>query len=250
MYHPAVVAQQAATLALASDGRFTLGLGAGENLNEHVIGEGWPDADQRQDMLTEAVTIIRALLDGGYVNFRGEYFRVDAAKIWDLPDRPVPLGVAVSGRQSCELFAPLADVMIAVEPDGSLAGWWDAASDASYLRARSARCRSAGARTGTSASAGAHEQFRWFGGGWKVNAELPCTAGFAGAATGFVRPEDVAGSIPCGDSVDAVAEAAGAFFKAGFTDLALVQIGGTESEQDRFFSAAPELITALKETAG
>ena len=94
----------------------------------------------------------------------------------------------------------------------------------------------------------AHEQFRWFGGGWKVNAELPGTAGFAGA-TSFVRPEDVAGSIPCGDSVDAVAEAAGAFFKAGFTDLALVQIGGTEPEQDQFFAAAPELIAALKETA-
>jgi G6PDH family F420-dependent oxidoreductase len=129
-YHPAVVAQQAATLALLSDSRFTLGLGAGENLNEHVIGKGWPDADQRQDMLAEAVRIIRALLDGGYVNFRGSHFRVDAARIWDLPDRPVPLGVAVSGRQSCELFAPLADVMIAVEPDGSLAGWWDAACDA------------------------------------------------------------------------------------------------------------------------
>ena len=64
-YHPAVVAQQAATLALLSDNRFTLGLGAGENLNEHVIGDGWPDADQRQEMLTEAVSIIRALLDGG-----------------------------------------------------------------------------------------------------------------------------------------------------------------------------------------
>ena len=69
-YHPVVVAQQAATLALLSDNRFTLGLGAGENLNEHVIGKGWPDADQRQEMLTEAVSIIRALLGGGYVNLR------------------------------------------------------------------------------------------------------------------------------------------------------------------------------------
>src|SRR5690348_4408936 len=153
-YHPAVVAQQAATLALLSDGRFTLGLGTGENLNEHVIGEGWPDADQRQDMLAEAVSIIRALLDGGYVNFQGSHFRVDAARIWDLPDRPVPLGVAVSGRQSCELFAPLADVMIAVEPDGLLAGGGTPPPAPGSPRARSARCRSAGARTGTSASVG------------------------------------------------------------------------------------------------
>ena len=64
-YHPAVVAQQAATLALLSDNRFTLGLGAGENLNEHVIGKGWPDADERQDMLTEAVSIIRACWTAG-----------------------------------------------------------------------------------------------------------------------------------------------------------------------------------------
>ncbi len=248
-YHPAVVAQQAATLALLSDSRFTLGLGAGENLNEHVIGEGWPDADQRQDMLTEAVSIIRALLNGGYVNFQGSHFRVDAAKIWDLPDRPVPLGVAVSGRQSCELFAPLADVMIAVEPDGSLAGWWDAASNAGQPARKVGQMPICWGPDQDECIGRAHEQFRWFGGGWKVNAELPGTAGFAGA-TSFVRPEDVAGSIPCGDSVDAVAEAAGAFFKAGFTDLALVQIGGTEPEQDRFFAAAPELITALKETAG
>jgi G6PDH family F420-dependent oxidoreductase len=248
-YHPAVVAQQAATLAVLSDDRFTLGLGAGENLNEHVIGKGWPDADRRQEMLAEAVSIIRALLDGGYVNFEGAYFRVDAARIWDLPGRPVPLGVAVSGRQSCERFAPLADVMIAVEPDGSLAGWWDAASGTGQPARKVGQMPVCWGPDRDECIRRAHEQFRWFGGGWKVNAELPGTAGFAGA-TSFVRAEDVAGSIPCGDSVDAVAEAAGAFFKAGFTDLALVQIGGTEPEQDRFFAAAPELITAVKETAG
>jgi G6PDH family F420-dependent oxidoreductase len=195
------------------------------------------------------VSIIRALLNGGYVNFKGAYFRVDAAKIWDLPGRAVPLGVAVSGRQSCELFAPLADVMIAVEPDDSLAGWWDAASDAGRPARKVGQMPICWGPDQDECIRRAHEQFRWFGGGWKVNAELPSTAGFAGA-TSFVRPEDVADSIPCGNSVDAVAEAAGAFFKAGFTDLALVQIGGTEPEQDRFLAAAPELIAALKETAG
>ena len=178
-YHPAVVAQQAATLALLSDSRFTLGLGAGENLNEHVIGEGWPDADQRQDMLTEAVSIIRALLNGGYVNFQGSHFRVDAARIWDLPDGPVPLGVAVSGQQSCELFAPLADVMIAVEPDGSLAGWWDAASNAGQPARKVGQMPICWGPDQDECIGRAHEQFRWFGGGWKVNAELPGTAGFA-----------------------------------------------------------------------
>src|SRR6476659_2858488 len=75
-YHPAVVAQQAATVALLSEGRFTLGLGAGENLNEHIVGQGWPAANVRHEMFDEAVQIIRQLFAGGYVNFVGDHFRV------------------------------------------------------------------------------------------------------------------------------------------------------------------------------
>src|SRR3954467_6610817 len=89
-YHPAVVAQKAATLQLLSDGRFTLGLGSGESLNEHVVGAGWPPADVRQEMLVEAVQVIRDLFDGGYTNFRGRHFEVESAKLWDLPERRVP----------------------------------------------------------------------------------------------------------------------------------------------------------------
>ncbi len=247
-YHPAVVAQQAATLGVLSEGRFTLGLGAGESLNEHVAVSAWPNADQRQEMLVEAVTIIKALFDGGYVNFGGEYYEVDAAKLWDRPERPVPLGIAVSGQQSCERFAPMADVMIAVEPEESLARWWDEASGRPPSR-KVGQLPICWGPDRDQCVQRAHELFRWFGSGWKVNAELPGTAAFA-AASQFVRPEDVAGSIPCGDSVEAVVKAASAFWAAGFTDLALVQIGGTEPEQDRFFQAAPELIMALKESAG
>src|SRR3954467_1322518 len=119
-YHPAVVAQQAATLQILSDGRFTLGLGSGENLNEHVVGEGWPPADVRQEMLVEALHIIRDLFDGGDTNFRGEHFDAEAAKLWDLPDKRVPIGVAVSGQQSCQIAGELADVMVAVEPKAEL----------------------------------------------------------------------------------------------------------------------------------
>src|SRR3954454_20766704 len=115
-YHPTVVAQQAATLDLLADGRFTLGLGAGENLNEHVIGAGWPPANVRHEMFEEAVQIISSLLEGGYVNHAGRHFRVDSAKLWDRPEKKVPIGVAVSGDQSIERFAPLADHLIAVEP--------------------------------------------------------------------------------------------------------------------------------------
>ena len=102
-YHPAVVAQKAATVGLLSDGRFTLGLGAGENLNEHVTGGGWPPVNVRHQMLDEAVEIIRLLWAGGYVNFDGRHFQVDSAKLWDLPDQPLKLGIAASGRQSGRL---------------------------------------------------------------------------------------------------------------------------------------------------
>ena len=116
-YHPAVVAQKAATMQVLSDGRFLLGLGSGENLNEHVTGEGWPPIDQRQDMLVEAAMIIRELFSGELVTWEGDYFRVDSARIWDAPDGGVPIGIAVSGDKSITRFASLGDHMIAVEPD-------------------------------------------------------------------------------------------------------------------------------------
>src|SRR4051794_8879698 len=116
-YQPAVVAQKAATVGLLSDGRFTLGLGSGENLNEHVVGEGWPAVGVRQDMLEEAISIIRALHEGGTVTWEGDYFRVDQAKVWDLPDDRVPLAAAVSGSVSVNRFAPLVDHLITVSPE-------------------------------------------------------------------------------------------------------------------------------------
>src|ERR671916_144696 len=120
-YRPAVVAQQAATLQLLSDGRFTLGLGSGENLNEHVIGEGWPPVAVRQEMFAEAVQVIKELLAGdGYTTFHGDYYDVDGGKIWDLPEGGVPIGIAVSGPRSVELAARYADVLIATEPKPEL----------------------------------------------------------------------------------------------------------------------------------
>jgi alkanesulfonate monooxygenase SsuD/methylene tetrahydromethanopterin reductase-like flavin-dependent oxidoreductase (luciferase family) len=137
-----VVAQKAATLQILAEGRFTLGLGSGENLNEHVVGDGWPAIQTRQAMLRGAVEIILELRTGELVDYRGDYFEVDSARLWDVPDE--------------------------------------------------------------AAVARAHEQFRWFGGGWSVNADLPTPAGCAGA-TQFVRPEDVADAIPCGPDLDQAA---------------------------------------------
>ena len=248
-YHPAVVAQQAATLQIVSDNRFTLGLGSGESLNEHVVGAGWPSADTRQARLAEAATIISALFDGGYVNFEGRHFKVDSAKLWDLPEDRVPIGIAVSGEQSCELFAPIADVMVGIEPDPQLAQWWEnARGNASRNGDRTPARKVAQLPISWDDDAGAatrraHRLFRWSSGGWKVNAELPGTAAFDSASSS-VREEDVAQQIPCGDDVDAVVQAAAKFFEAGFTDLALVQVGG-DRQQD-FFDAAGDILGALR----
>jgi G6PDH family F420-dependent oxidoreductase len=243
-YHPTVVAQQAATLGLLSNGRFTLGLGSGENLNEHVVGRGWPPANVRQAMLTEAIEIIRALFAGGYVDYAGEHFRIDSAKLWDVADPPPPIGVAVSGSSSCELAGALGDVMIAVQPDASLGERFDAAGGRGKPRVGQVPICYDPDRD--AAVQRAHDQFRWFGGGWKVNAELPGTAGFDGA-TQFVRPDDVAEAIPCGPDLDAHVAAVQQFADAAFTDVAVVQIGG--EHQDAFLNwAEKELLPALRES--
>lgn len=244
-YHPAVVAQKAATVGLLSEGRFTLGLGAGENLNEHVVGRGWPPVNVRHEMLAEAMEIISTLFDGGYVNYTGQHYRVDSAKLWDLPEERVPVAVAVSGEQSVRLFAPVADAMVAVEPNAELCAAWTGAGGSERLIGQIPVCWDPDR---DAAEERAHDQFRWFAGGWKVNSELPGPAGFA-AATQFVRREDVAANIPCGPGVDGIVASVSEFWKAGFTDIALVQIGG-DAHQHRFFDFAQhELLPALREAA-
>lgn len=245
-YHPVVVAQQAATLQILADGRFTLGLGTGENLNEHVVGRGWPTVDRRLDMLAEAIKIIRELFSGELIDLHGDYFSVDSARLWDLPDQPVTIGVSMTGEKSVERLGVLADHLIDVAPDreivedwrrrrhltgvlfegrviGQIPVCWDPDRDAAVARA--------------------HEQFRWFAGGWSVNADLPTPAGFA-AATKYVRPGDVAAAIPCGPDLDAIVAAVDKYRDAGFTDIALVQIGG-DSQQRFLDEAAKPLLAAL-----
>lgn len=242
-YHPAVVAQKAATVSVLSGERFILGLGAGENLNEHVIGAGWPSVTVRHEMLGEAVEIIRELLRGGPVDYVGEHYRVDAAKLWDLPESHLPLAVAVSGPRSVHKFAQQVDHLIAVEPRSELCQLWEGASGAGSRKiGQLPICwdtdRAAARRR-------AREQFRWFAGGWKVNAELPDTQNFA-AATDFVTEDDVAANIPCGPEVGPILDSASAFAEAGFTDLALVQIGHDEHQQGFFDFAENELLPALR----
>ncbi len=242
-YHPAVVAQKAATVQILSGGRFRLGLGAGENLNEHVVGKRWPSVGVRHEMLGEAIDIIVALLDGQKpVNYRGKHFDVETAKLWDLPHMRVPVGVAVSGEDSCRLAGEKADVMIAVEPDKQLGEMFDQFGGEG--KPRVGQVAVAYDLDRDSAVKRAHEQFRWFGLGWKVNADLPNPDAFEGA-TQFVTEEQVSEQLACGPDVQEHVEKIEPFLQAGFDEVALVQIGGTQ--QRPFIDwAQRELLPALR----
>jgi G6PDH family F420-dependent oxidoreductase len=196
-------------------------------------------------MLVEAVDIIGELFDSGgdTINYRGQYFDVETAKLWDVPDQRVPIGIAVSGRNSCSLAGRKADLMIAVEPERSYGQMFDKAGGAGKPRVgQTAVCYD---RDRRAAIRRAHEQFRWFGLGWKVNADLPNPESFE-SATQFVTPQQVAEALPCGPDVEEHVQKIKPFIDAGFTEIALVQIGA--DHQKSFIEwAQRELLPALRE---
>ncbi|MGA7705867.1 MAG: LLM class F420-dependent oxidoreductase [Solirubrobacteraceae bacterium] len=243
-YHPAVVAQKAATMQILSHGRFRLGLGSGENLNEHVVGKRWPTVSVRHEMLSEAIDIIAALFDGeGRVEYRGHHFQVESARLWDLASERVPIGVAVSGPKSCRLAGEKADLMIAVEPEPELGKMFDSAGGEGKPRVGQIALAYDSDRE--AAVRRAHAQFRWFGLGWKVNSDLPNPDSFAGA-TQFVTEQQVSEQLACGADVDEHVEKIKPYLDAGFDQVALVQIGGEDQRQ--FIAwAERELLPALRE---
>jgi G6PDH family F420-dependent oxidoreductase len=240
-YHPAVVAQMAATMQLLSEGRFTLGLGAGENLNEHIVGGQWPIATVRHKMLEEAVEIMRALWAGGNVTYHGRHFDVESARVWDLPDSAPPIGIAVSGPASCRLAGRHADLMIATQPAPELGRMFDDAGGSG--KPRVGQIALSYDPDWQTAAKRAMDQFRFFMGGWRVNAELPLPASFEQAAQ-TVREEDVTALMPCGPDVDRHVAGIRQYEAAGFTHLSIVQVGA--DSQERFISwAASKLLPAL-----
>src|SRR5688572_15075731 len=118
--HPAVIAQAAATTQVMFDGRFGLGVGSGEALNEHIFGDAWPTADVRLEMLEEAVEVMRALWAGDVVRHRGRHYTVDTAQIYTLPTQGVPVLVSGFGPKATELAARIGDGYVSTSPDGDL----------------------------------------------------------------------------------------------------------------------------------
>ena len=116
--HPAIVAQAAATSAvLLGEGRFTLGVGTGEALNEHVLGDGWPHTELRLEMLEEAVEVIRELWTGEVVSREGRHYTVDTARIYTLPDQPPPIFMSAFGPKALDVAGRIADGFITTQPD-------------------------------------------------------------------------------------------------------------------------------------
>ncbi len=243
-YHPAVVAQKAATMGVLSDGRFTLGIGVAENLNEHVVGAGWRVAKVRHERFTEAVQIITELFGGGYVNFKGEHYRVEHAKLVDLPSRPVPVAIALSGADSVQLAATRGDAMITAEPDADLVAAFTRAAGTSKPRyGQLPVCYDTDTER---ARANVRRVWRWGLPGWSATSARPERRN--ADATPQLISDDVAELLPCGPDVEDYLLAAKKWVDAGYTHLALAQVG---SGTRKFVSwAERELLPALRSSAG
>ncbi|MGF1626094.1 MAG: TIGR03557 family F420-dependent LLM class oxidoreductase [Alphaproteobacteria bacterium] len=240
-YHPAIVAQAAATVGLLSDDRFTLGLGSGERLNEHVVGLGWPGIVERRERLSEAIDIIQGLLAGKMSNYRGKHFMLDNARLYDRPEKKVPVALAAGGPKAAKLAATKTDGFISTEADTKLTGAYRDAGGTGPLYAEVAMCWDDNEER---AKQTAHKFFRWaFLGGWAVNAELPDTKGFGGASQ-HVTPETVATKMVCGADVSRHVAAVKTFVDAGYDHIILLQVG---PDQESFFKAfEQELAPALR----
>ena len=227
-YHPAIIAQAAATMALISGGRFTLGIGAGENLNEHIVGEGWPASRIRHRMLREALEIIRLLWQGGYHSYDGEFLQLEDAQVFDLPETLPEIVVAASGKASTAIAAELGDGLFATEPKPELVEQYRAKGGDGV---RYAEVPLAFAPTPSEAAQAVLEKEPWFALGWKVMSELPNPTNFQSAST-TVREEDVMKQFACGPDVARHVEVANQFTDAGFDHLVLHNGG---PDPDGFF---------------
>ncbi|OLM34704.1 hypothetical protein Ae717Ps2_5600 [Pseudonocardia sp. Ae717_Ps2] len=228
-YHPAIIAQAAATTALLSEGRFTLGVGSGEQLSEHVTGHPWPVVGVRHAMLREALEIIRLLWTGGYRTYRGTHLSVEDSRVFDLPETLPDIVVAAGGPKAARIAGELGDGLFATEPRTDLI---DAYTAAGGTGSRWAEVPLAYAGTVDAALESAHRLFRFGPTGWKIQAELPNVRNFE-AATAFVRQEDMADAFGAGPDVEAHVATVQGFADAGYDRLALISAG---PDVDEFFT--------------
>jgi len=227
--HPAIVAQAAATSAAMMPGRFFLGLGSGESLNEHITGLRWPAADERQDMLEEAIGVIRQLWEGGEQTHRGRYFRVEHARVYTLPDEPPPIYVAAAGPKAARLAASAGDGLIGVSPDEEVVRTFEEAGGdgkPKFGQVHVCWAPTAGEARKTAARIWPNTAITG-----ELGQELPLPRHFEQAAE-MLDAGEVDEQLPTGPEVEPYLEAIGRYADAGFTHVYLHQIG---PDQEGFF---------------
>jgi G6PDH family F420-dependent oxidoreductase len=239
--HPAIVAQAAATAAVQLDGRFALGVGSGEALNEHILGDPWPSVGVRQEMLEEAVEVIRLLHRGENVSHHGVYYEVQDARIYTLPERPVPIYVSAFGPQAAELAGRIGDGMCTTMPDADLIALFrDSGGGDKPVQAGT---KVNWDRDADAALAEAHRLWANEALPGQLAQTLPRPQDFEDAMS-LVPKEALAGSVTCGSDVDAHVAQLRRFADAGVDEIYVQQIG---PDLDGFFTAyEKDVLPALR----
>jgi G6PDH family F420-dependent oxidoreductase len=227
--HPAIVAQAAATSAALLEGRFVLGVGSGEALNEHVLGDRWPPARDRLAMLEEAVEIMRALWRGGMVDHRGRHYTVENARLYTLPDTPPPVYVSGFGPASAKLAGRIGDGFCSTMPDADLLRRFrEAGGEGKPAQAGTKACWAADE---AAARKIAHRLWPNIGVPGELAQLLPTPRHFEQAAQ-LVTEDMVAQAVPCGNDPQRHVMALRQYVEAGYDEVYVQQIG---PEQDGFF---------------
>jgi G6PDH family F420-dependent oxidoreductase len=239
--HPAILAQAAATTAALMPGRFLFGVGAGENLNEHILGHRWPPGQVRREMLEEAVAVIRLLWQGGIQNHRGRYYTVENARLYTLPDTPPPILVAASGPKAGELAGRSGDGFIGTEPEPEVLEAFERAGGGG--KPRFGELAVCWARTEAEAVRTAHERWPIAGMHGPVTSELALPAHFEQTAR-MVREEDIAASVVCGPDPERHVTGIRKYAEGGYDHVWVHQIGPDQEGFFRFYER--EVLPALR----
>jgi G6PDH family F420-dependent oxidoreductase len=230
--HPALVAHAAATVADMMPGRFFLGVGSGENLNEHILGDAWPPVGIRLRMMEEAVAIIRELFTGDLVTHDGEYFTLHTARLYTLPDQPPPIMVAASGPTAAEVAGRIGDGLISTAPDSEVIDVFRRNGGDGPRYGQVHVCYHADEQQAIET---AHRQWINAAIGGELGQELPLPANFEQAGK-TVRPEDVADKVVCGPDPDRHIAKIREYADAGFDHVYVHQIGADQDGFFRFYS--------------
>ena len=227
--HPAIIAQAAATAQVMLEGRFFLGVGTGEALNEHVTGARWPGPQERLELLEEAIEVLRLLWQGGYQSHYGKHYTVEQARIYTLPDEPPPIAVAAAQPKAAQLAGRLGDALIGVSPQAELLAEFDQAGGSG--KPRYGQVTVCYAESEDEAKKTAFEIWPNAGLEGPLSQELAIPEHYEAAAQ-LLDEDDVAETVICGPDPQRHLEAIREYDDAGYTHVYVHQVG---REQDSFF---------------